>query len=411
MDKGELNHNWFSLSIPEFIRECQDGIESFKETKGRVLQHANNIEKKVQNIENAVLVKTINFANQEIMGITEFSEYFDLHREKIIAELVKDYQNIGDTYLRSIEECTFKKNTQNCEEMRQYYYYWERRIFNAITKMIIRAMAANKALWRGKPLIKMNATYNYPEMSYHPTVEELKTQLDKFSSNILQSAKKFGRWLDGYCKIFEEQIDKDTGEKSIRYTFYDELNQNPVICNLQMEIQTLNMQIQQKFVLQAEGFFDRHFKLLYDKNELMKMQKQAEKSHSVSVIEKRLLILKKLKKQNIKLKPTHYQNSIVDVDYTDVHTNALEKIGEWWNVLGKILADIAKGTLTAIIKEIKGYQEFLAVSKEGIELFKALLNKVAEIKNISMDMELKIGEAQEQFRVLKMYKYQVAPED
>lgn len=158
------------------------------------------------------------------MGITEFSEYFDLHREKIIAELVKDYQNIGDTYLRSIEECTFKKNTQNCEEMRQYYYYWERRIFNAITKMIIRAMAANKALWRGKPLIKMNATYNYPEMSYHPTVEELKTQLDKFSSNILQSAKKFGRWLDGYCKIFEEQIDKDTGEKSIRYTFYDELN-------------------------------------------------------------------------------------------------------------------------------------------------------------------------------------------
>jgi hypothetical protein len=45
------------------------------------------------------------------MGITEFSEYFDQAREKIIAELVKDYQNIGDTYLRSIEECTFKKNT------------------------------------------------------------------------------------------------------------------------------------------------------------------------------------------------------------------------------------------------------------------------------------------------------------
>jgi len=273
MNKGEQNHNWFSLSIPEFIRECQDGIESFKETKGRVLQHSQNIEKKVQNIENAVLVKTINFANQEIMGITEFSEYFDSHREKIIAELVKDYQNIGDTYLRSIEECTFKKNTQNCEEMRNYYYYWERRIFNAITKMIIRAMAANKALWRGKPLIKMNATYSHPEMSYHPTVEELKTQLDKVSPNILQSAKKFGRWLDGYCKIFEEQIDKDTGEKSIRFTFYEELNQNPVICMLQMEIQKLNMDIQNKFNLQSEGFFDKNFKLLYDKNELMKMQK------------------------------------------------------------------------------------------------------------------------------------------
>jgi hypothetical protein len=122
-------------------------------------------------------------------------------------------------------------------------------------------MAATKALWRGKPLsnirnrtnnfsnfdtlplIMMKANYNHPEMSYHPTVEELKTQLDKFSSNILQSAKKFGRWWDGYCKIFEETVDKDTSEKSIKYTFFDELNQNPVICNLQMEIQTLNQQI------------------------------------------------------------------------------------------------------------------------------------------------------------------------
>lgn len=279
--------------------------------------------------------------------------------------------------------------------MRTYYYYWERRIFNAITKMIIRAMAANKALWRGKPLIMMKANYNHPEMSYHPTVEELKTQLDKFSSNILQSAKKFGRWWDGYCKIFEETVDKDTSEKSIKYTFYDELNQNPVICNLQMEIQTLNMQIQKKFDLQADGFFNQSFKMLYDKNELTKMQKQAEKSHSVTVIEKRLLILKKLKKQNIKQKPTHYQNSIVNVDYTDVYSNALDKVGEWWNVLGKILADIAKQTLSAIVKEIKTYQDLLQKPMDGIELIKALLNVIAEIKNTSMDMELKIVEAQE----------------
>jgi hypothetical protein len=48
---------------------------------------------------------------------------------------------------------------------------------------------------------------------------------------------------------------------------------------------------------------------------------------------------------------------------------------------------------------------------DGIELIKALLNVIAEIKNYSMDMELKIVEAQEQFRVLKMYKYQVEPDD
>lgn len=34
--------------------------------------------------------------------------------------------------------------------MRQYYAYWERRIFNAITKMIIRGLAANKILFTKK---------------------------------------------------------------------------------------------------------------------------------------------------------------------------------------------------------------------------------------------------------------------
>ena len=177
MDKGVDNHNWFSLSIGEYIKECQKAIDEFKETKSRVLQHAQNIEKKVITIENAIIVREIEFDRKSPMDISEFSEFFDSYRMKILAELVKDYQNIGDMYLKSIEECTVKTNTQGADEMKQYYQYWERRIFNAITKMIIRALAANKTLWlrTEKPsLIKMTSSYNHPEMTYHPTVDELR---------------------------------------------------------------------------------------------------------------------------------------------------------------------------------------------------------------------------------------------
>lgn len=45
MDKGLENHNWFSLSITEYIEECNKEIEQFKDTKSRVLQQAGNIEK------------------------------------------------------------------------------------------------------------------------------------------------------------------------------------------------------------------------------------------------------------------------------------------------------------------------------------------------------------------------------
>jgi len=31
MEKGAKNHNWFSLSIDEYIKECQGAIDTFKE--------------------------------------------------------------------------------------------------------------------------------------------------------------------------------------------------------------------------------------------------------------------------------------------------------------------------------------------------------------------------------------------
>lgn len=358
-----------------------------------------------------MLVRPIDFANFEIMTLQDFSEYFDVHRERVLGELIKDYQNIGETYLRQIESTIFNTDSLGCDKMQLYYQYWERRIFNAITKMVIRALAANKALWKGKPLIKMEASYVYPEMIYHPTVEELRTQLDKFNRNILESAKRFGRWWDGHCKIFEETTDKETSEKTIRYTFYDDIVRNRVIAAVNYEIVTLTYQIQTKFAMQADGYFSKQVKQIYDKNQLIKMQKSIEKSHSVTNIEMKILVFKQLRKIDIKRKSDSHQNSLVLVDYSDCKRNAMEKVDEWLQLFGKVLNDIAKAGLVKITKRIREYHEMLGKDMTGIDQIKALLNVIAEIKNKSMDFELQIVEAQEQFRVLKLHKYETDEQD
>ena len=46
----------------------------------------------------------------------------------------------------------------------------------------------------------------------------------------------------------------------------------------------------------------------------------------------------------------------------------------------------------------------------GIDSLKTLLNVISDIKNKSMDMEFRINEVQEQFRILKMYKFPVEEE-
>ena len=288
MNKGLENHNWFSLSISEYIEECNREIEQFKDTKSRVLQQASNIEKQVQTIENACIIRPIDFEDTKIMDITQFSDYFESYRQKEISTLVKDYQNIGDNYLKTIEQQTFKSTTQGHEEMKIYYYYWERKIFNAINKMIIRALATNKALLQktGKPLIKMEASFNNTEMNYYPSVYDLRTALDRFTRNIIESTKRFGRWWDGFCKVFEESVDKDTSEKTIRYTFFDDVNHNPVVALLSLEMINLTDQIQQKFTMYGDRFHDKKFKYIYDRQQLTKMARTYEKSGSVRDIEK-----------------------------------------------------------------------------------------------------------------------------
>jgi len=98
--------------------------------------------------------------------------------------------------------------------------------------MIVRALAANKTIWlrSDKPyLIKMSASYNHPGISFHPSQDELRTQLDKFSRNILEATTLFGRWWDGYCRVFDERLHEETAEKYIPYTFFPDVMQNKMI--------------------------------------------------------------------------------------------------------------------------------------------------------------------------------------
>lgn len=418
MDKGAQNHNWFSLSITEYIKDCQSAIDTFKETKSRVLQHAQNIEKKVVNIENAQIIKQLDFDRKTPMDLSDFSEYFENHRVKVLDELIKDYQNIGDLYLKSIEECTVK-NTNDAnsnkasDEMRPYYMYWERRIFNAITKMIVRALASNKTIWMRteRPcLIRMTTAYNHPEITFHPTIDELRTQLEKFSRSILESTKSFGRWWDGFAIIFEERINEETGEKYIPFTFFDDVMQNKMISQLHYEIIQCKSQVIERFNLLIRSWTSRkQFKYLFDKHEMTKVQKQIEKSRSTQDIEQMILKFRQFRDFNDS-KDSEQQNYFVIIDNSDVKDITLKKAGEWLDFLGDSLMSNATKELRTIMRETNDYSKALEGDMGAIEQLKALLNVISDIKNKSMDMEFRIVEVQEQFRVLNMHEYEIEPE-
>ena len=140
------------------------------------------------------------------------------------------------------------------------------------------------------------------------------------------------------------------------------------------------------------------------------MTRTYEKSGSVKEIETRIVRFKMFKRMNIKSKQPQIQNYLVLVDYQKVINGANSQVQLWLDALGKVLQDIAIRDLSAVITETNAYEEKLKGDKETIYTIKNLLNVINDIRKSSMDMELKIAEVIEQFRVLKMYKYAIEKE-
>ena len=141
-----------------------------------------------------------------------------------------------------------------------------------------------------------------------------------------------------------------------------------------------------------------------------KILKGHEKAGSVASIERDIMAFRG-RSIEIKNKQAYVQNYLVMVDYSEVISNAIDQVSVWFDSLGKILTDIARRELSWVMNETKKYEEKLAKDMAGIEQIKELLNVINEIRNKSMDMELKINEVLEMFRVLKIYEYEIEKEE
>ena len=75
-----------------------------------------------------------------------------------------------------------------------------------------------------------------------------------------------------------------------------------------------------------------------------------------------------------------------------------------------MLKEIGNKDLDIIKKTIFEYDEKMDENPTNIEELKSLLNKISEIKTVSMMMEFRISDIVEKFRTLQMYKQPVEEE-
>lgn len=210
---------------------------------------------------------------------------------------MKKYESISP-FLIKIEETTAGTKTGSATSMSEYYLYWEKRIFNCITTMLVKSMATFQTLFcnaasaamnsgdtssggfadgsltaksaqdifpllfppqstpttfctpgglppplKRQPLLKIKAQFNPPDVVLTTLHSVFKT-ITKLLQNILLSASGFTRWMEGTCRLVppvpqSDMMDMDgTGGKSTEFSsFYRDIYMNPTLIDMTIGIQ------------------------------------------------------------------------------------------------------------------------------------------------------------------------------
>lgn len=137
--------NWNSQRVLSFIENCNKSLNQFANLVSQIHKSSKMVEEIVMDIENTLLIKIEDFEEGVVTEVGEFYELVERNRMQRIDELVQSYRSIGPLLIK-VEEIVAGVNTGTSPKMSTYYMYWERRIFNAITKMIIASMTTFQAL-------------------------------------------------------------------------------------------------------------------------------------------------------------------------------------------------------------------------------------------------------------------------
>lgn len=132
--------------------------------------------------------------------------------------------------------------------MKEYYYYWERRIYNALIKMILRALLSFKALVdqpvvpgtdKCYPLFQVKAQYEHPYFTTNPTYNDLFTILTNIPNNIISMTKYFWRWMDRSCE-FCKPGKGPNDEVLQKFDFHSNIMNNSIIKKVKFLLNLVN---------------------------------------------------------------------------------------------------------------------------------------------------------------------------
>jgi len=230
MRPGFTTLNWNSLSIEDFVMTCNRAIHEVTTAVTSLEKNNKMIESAIKLIRNTILIEPAKDI-PEGDRLPELQEWFEIVENRIhetTDECVQRYRSISSV-LGKVEHALFGELSLKNENLRNYYQYWEQRVYKAILHMVVRAFWRLKQNLRpprrklgkpGQPLFNVTVSLITPDIVASPNFGDIKSAVVKIWQNILKSSMSFLRWMDGTCiECPPCKTASDTGEEVDEFTY------------------------------------------------------------------------------------------------------------------------------------------------------------------------------------------------
>ncbi|KFZ50045.1 Dynein heavy chain 10, axonemal, partial [Podiceps cristatus] len=171
---GHRRLKWNSLGIGDFIVQCTQAIRKFESLVHQIHKHSEDINNKLLFIESTNLFKfPLPKDGDEVPKVNEFFEYVKHERAKDVAHMVRTYTAIPQLLIK-VEGRVANTNSGKSPKLTSYYAYWENRIYQVLTQLIVKNLQAfNATVLANVPLFQIEAILSVPEIILQPNASEI----------------------------------------------------------------------------------------------------------------------------------------------------------------------------------------------------------------------------------------------
>jgi dynein heavy chain len=193
--------NWNSQRIGHFIEACNNALNKFQNIVSQIHKSSVMIDEVIESINCSSVVLEKDFDDNDKDKPVPIAQLYDAMEQKRLHRLEmlsKKYQSICPLLIK-IEELVAGTNGGDSVKMQGYYTYWEKKLYNAITKMVVSSLATLQSLLnleivgtgggeshdlQRPPLFQIQAILSGKDVVVSPSLVDVYKQLSKLVRHV-----------------------------------------------------------------------------------------------------------------------------------------------------------------------------------------------------------------------------------